>query len=185
MMIDIAERRFDNRESLEQMCRGHFVRDPHAAMQLNRLLTDKARGLTNPHLGRRDRATTLVGVTILFFVAYWLLAGPGTFFWLRYRRQATLSWFWFGAVALGSFVAVVMSTYVTIPSIGPPFCPAKTPLSFSSCSSVARSSTNMPRRQLPSVMSFGVSATTATATPLTLVPSISPSAMLKTSVTRQ
>lgn len=48
------------------------------------------------------RATTLVGVTILFFIGYWLLAGPGTFFWLKYRQRATLSWFWFGAVALGA-----------------------------------------------------------------------------------
>lgn len=47
-------------------------------------------------------AAALVGVTILFFIGYWLLAGPGTFFFLRYRKQATLSWFWFGAVALVS-----------------------------------------------------------------------------------
>ena len=48
------------------------------------------------------RATALVGVTILFFIGYWLIAGPGTYFFLRYRRRATLSWFWFGAVALGA-----------------------------------------------------------------------------------
>ena len=71
------------------------------------------------------------------------------------------------------------------PSIGPPFCPPNTAVSFSTCSSVAPSSTNMPRRQLPSVMTFGVSAITATLRPLTSVPSISPSLTSKTSVTRQ
>ena len=73
----------------------------------------------------------------------------------------------------------------TTASIGPPFCPPKTALSFSICSSVACSSTNKPRRQLPSVMIFGLSAIAATASPPTSVPSISPSVMLKTSVTRQ
>lgn len=67
----------------------------------------------------------------------------------------------------------------------PPFCPAKTALVLSTCSSVARSSMNTPTRQLPSVMTFGVSAITATASPLTSAPSISPSVVLKTSVTRQ
>ena len=43
----------------------------------------------------------------------------------------------------------------------------------------------MPMRQLPSVMTFGVSAIAATLSPPTSVPSISPSRMLKTSVTRQ
>jgi hypothetical protein len=44
---------------------------------------------------------------------------------------------------------------------------------FCICSSEARSSMNMPRRQLPSVMTFGVSAITATLSPLTSAPSIS------------
>ena len=47
---------------------------------------------------------------------------------------------------------------------------------------VARSSTNTPSRQFPSVMTFGVSAIAATLRPPTSVPSISPSRMLKTSV---
>src|SRR3954447_16440514 len=34
-------------------------------------------------------------------------------------QGSRLAWLAFGAVALGSFVAVVMTTYVTIPSIGP------------------------------------------------------------------
>ena len=47
------------------------------------------------------------------------------------------------------------------PSIGPPICPPNTALSFSIWSSLASSSTNMPSRQLPSVMTFGESTITA------------------------
>ena len=42
-----------------------------------------------------------------------------------------------------------------------------------------------PRRQLPSVITFGVSATAATVSPLTSVPSTSPLLTLKTSTTLQ
>src|SRR5712691_9783784 len=44
---------------------------------------------------------------------------------------------------------------------------------------------NTPSRQLPSVMTFGVSAIAATLRPLMSVPSTSPLVMLKTRVTRQ
>ena len=44
---------------------------------------------------------------------------------------------------------------------------------------------NTASRQLPSVMTFGVSAITATLSPPMSVPSTSPSRMSKTSVTRQ
>lgn len=60
------------------------------------------------------RAATLVGVTILFFIGYWLLAGPGTYFWLRYRKRATASWFVFGAVALGATVVTLGVVRVTL-----------------------------------------------------------------------
>ena len=58
-------------------------------------------------------------------------------------------------------------------AIGPPSWPPKTWTSLSSCSSVARSSTNTPSRQFPSVMTFGVSAMAATLSPPMSVPSIS------------
>ena len=71
------------------------------------------------------------------------------------------------------------------PAIGPPSWPPNTAVSFSICSSLAFSSTNMPSFQLPSVITLGVSAIAATFRPPTSVPSISPSLMLKTRVTRQ
>jgi hypothetical protein len=46
---------------------------------------------------------------------------------------------------------------------------------LSACSSLARSSTNIPSRQLPSVITFGVSMITTTLSPATSVPSIFPS----------
>ena len=58
--------------------------------------------------------------------------------------------------------------------IGPPSWPPKTWTSLSACSSVASSSMNTPSRQLPSVMTFGVSAITATVRPPMAVPSTSP-----------
>ncbi len=60
-------------------------------------------------------------------------------------------------------------------SIGPPSAPENTAPSFSACSSEAAASMNTPRRQLPSLITFGVSATAATVRPLTSVPSTSPS----------
>ena len=65
-------------------------------------------------------------------------------------------------------------------SIGPPSAPENTPPSFSACSSDAASSMTTPSRQLPSLITFGVSVTAATVRPLTSVPSTSPLLMLKT-----
>src|SRR5947209_972906 len=69
--------------------------------------------------------------------------------------------------------------------IGPPSAPENTAPSLSACSSEAAASMNTPRRQFPSLITLGVSATAATARPLTSVPSTSPLLTLNTSVTRQ
>ena len=71
------------------------------------------------------------------------------------------------------------------PAIGPPSAPENTAPSLSACSSEAAASRNTPRRQFPSVMTWGVSTTTTTLSPLTSVPSTSPSLTLNTSATRQ
>src|SRR5262249_855265 len=70
-------------------------------------------------------------------------------------------------------------------SIGPPSCPENTAPSLSACSSDAAASMNTPSRQLPSVMTFGVSATAATVRPLTSVPSTSPFLTWNTRTTLQ
>jgi hypothetical protein len=48
------------------------------------------------------RGAAMVSVTIAFFIVYWLVAGPGAFFFLKYRGKSTLNWFVFGAIALGA-----------------------------------------------------------------------------------
>src|SRR5689334_13210290 len=70
-------------------------------------------------------------------------------------------------------------------AIGPPSCPENTAPSFSACSSDAAASMKTPSRQLPSVITLGVSATAATVRPLTSVPSTSPRFTLNTRTTLQ
>src|SRR5262249_36117277 len=70
-------------------------------------------------------------------------------------------------------------------AIGPPKAPENTVPSFSACWSEAAASMNTPRRQLPSLITFGVSARAATVSPPTSVPSTSPLSTWKTSMTLQ
>src|SRR5437870_10216596 len=70
-------------------------------------------------------------------------------------------------------------------AIGPPSAPPNTPPTASACSFEAAASMNMPSFQLPSVMSGGVSANTATLRPLTSTPLTSPSSMWNASTTVQ
>src|SRR6266498_4210987 len=69
-------------------------------------------------------------------------------------------------------------------AIGPTSCPAKTAPSLSACCWEATASMNSPTRQLPSAMSGGVSARTATVRLLTSTPSTAPASMWKASTTR-
>ena len=46
------------------------------------------------------RSVALVTIALVFFVAYWLIAGPGLYFFLASRKRTSLSWFAFGAAAL-------------------------------------------------------------------------------------
>ncbi len=45
------------------------------------------------------KSVALVTVALIFFIGYWLLAGPGLYFYLTTRKKAHLSWFLFGGVA--------------------------------------------------------------------------------------
>jgi hypothetical protein len=53
------------------------------------------------------RSVALVTVALVFFIAYWLIAGPGLYFYLAARKKTPLSWFFFGAAA-------VLATFVTL-----------------------------------------------------------------------
>lgn len=49
---------------------------------------------------------SLVLIAVLFFIVYWVVAGPGIFFWLRSRGRSHLSWYCFG---LSSVVATLLT----------------------------------------------------------------------------
>ena len=52
------------------------------------------RGMSQP-----GTAAALIGITALFFIGYWLLAGPGLFIALRYKNRSTWNWIGFAAIA--------------------------------------------------------------------------------------
>ena len=53
------------------------------------------------------RTTGYVALAVIFFIGYWLVAGPGLHFVLVARKKAYTSWFWFGAVAIAATVLTV------------------------------------------------------------------------------
>ncbi len=57
-----------------------------------------------------NKAAYMVTLAVFFFIAYWLIAGPGVYFLLVSRKRAHLSWFAFAASALlatGLTIAIV------------------------------------------------------------------------------
>ena len=53
----------------------------------------------NAFIGMRSTASNLTSVSILLFAAYWLLAGPVSFYVLRHRKQERWSWLAFVVIA--------------------------------------------------------------------------------------
>jgi hypothetical protein len=56
-------------------------------------------------LGMMDLPSTsaaLIGIAVLFFIVYWVAAGPGSYFVLLKKGRATMSWFAFAAIAIGA-----------------------------------------------------------------------------------
>jgi hypothetical protein len=61
--------------------------------------------LGRAHINLMDLPSTsaaLIGIAVLFFIVYWVAAGPGSYFVLLKRGQATLSWFTFAAIAIAA-----------------------------------------------------------------------------------
>ncbi len=54
------------------------------------------------------KSRTLVLIAALFFIAYWLVAGPGVYFFLNGRKRAEMSWFMFGASAIAATALTVL-----------------------------------------------------------------------------
>jgi hypothetical protein len=49
-----------------------------------------------------SKSAWLITLAVLFFLCYWLLAGPGAYAYLAARKKTQLSWFIFGACAFGA-----------------------------------------------------------------------------------
>jgi hypothetical protein len=49
-----------------------------------------------------SKSAWLITLAVLFFLCYWLLAGPGAYAYLAARKRTQLSWFVFGACAFGA-----------------------------------------------------------------------------------
>jgi len=65
-----------------------------------------------------SKTAYLVGVAVLFFLAYWAIAGPGVYLFLLSRRQAEQSWFAFAALGLGATAFTVLVVWAVLR--GPP-----------------------------------------------------------------
>jgi hypothetical protein len=72
--------------------------------------TQSTPDLSTSLLGKMElpqRGAALVAITVVFFVGYWLVAGPGSYFFLLARKQAHFSWLAFAACALGATALTV------------------------------------------------------------------------------
>lgn len=57
------------------------------------------------HLDSAGVGGTLIAVVVLMSLAYAVVAGPGTWLYLRYRKKSQLNWWAFGAVAVAAIFA--------------------------------------------------------------------------------
>jgi hypothetical protein len=65
-----------------------------------------------------SKTAWLITLAIVFFIAYWLVAGPGVFGYLVSRRRTEMSWFAFAAAALVATGLTVLLVKLTLR--GPP-----------------------------------------------------------------
>lgn len=61
---------------------------------------DVGKSLLERWMDLRSKSAWLITLAVLFFIGYWLIAGPGTYTYLATRRKTHLSWFIFGLCAL-------------------------------------------------------------------------------------
>lgn len=70
---------------------------------------DVGRSLIETWMDLQSKSLWLISLAILFFIGYWLIAGPGSYTYLATRRKTHLSWFIFAlcAVAATGLTAVM------------------------------------------------------------------------------
>jgi hypothetical protein len=69
-------------------------------------------------LSQSGTAAALVGIAALFFIAYWIIAGPALYFFLMRRKQQT--WNWLGYAATATLATFLTLGVVRLVLSGPP-----------------------------------------------------------------
>ena len=54
------------------------------------------------HMDLPSTSAALIGIAVLFFLVYWVAAGPGSYLVLLKKGKAMMSWFTFAAIAIGA-----------------------------------------------------------------------------------
>lgn len=62
----------------------------------------------------QGKSATLIVLAVVFFIGYWLVAGPGVYAYLATRRQTAASWFAFAASALAATLLTVLLVKLTL-----------------------------------------------------------------------
>ncbi|CAN5374984.1 hypothetical protein BH09PLA1_BH09PLA1_15290 [soil metagenome] len=62
----------------------------------------------------QGKSAWLITLAVVFFIGYWLFAGPGVFAFLATRKQTSLSWFFFAASALAATALTVLVVRITL-----------------------------------------------------------------------
>lgn len=79
---------------------------------------DLGKSLIGSYMELQSKSAGLIALAVLFFIGYWLLAGPGLYALLASRKKTHLSWFWFGACAFGAMGITVLLVKLVLR--GPP-----------------------------------------------------------------
>lgn len=66
----------------------------------------------------KGKSAVLLVLAVVFFIGYWLIAGPGFYTYLVTKKQTQLSWFMFGASAVGATALTALIVKVVLR--GPP-----------------------------------------------------------------
>ena len=69
-------------------------------------------------LNLNSKANWLIVLAIVFFVVYWLIAGPGSYAYLVAKKRQAVSWFLFGIVAVAATLVTVLVVQLVLS--GPP-----------------------------------------------------------------
>jgi hypothetical protein len=79
------------------------ARDLYAANGLKDIGPITSAGIEAP-----GKSRAFVGLAVVFFIVYWLVAGPGSYFYLLARARVHLSWFVFALSAIAATAVTVL-----------------------------------------------------------------------------